>query len=80
MELEIIIVNDLKNSINNNFLKNIELLNYTEYLIFLELAKGYNNYKICLNLDLAPSTVKNYISNIYKKLKINKRIEIINLF
>jgi len=42
--------------------------------------KGYSNQQIAQLLHIAPSTVKVHSRNIYEKLKIKSRIELIFLF
>lgn len=42
------------------------------------MASGKSNKEIASILDISENTVKTHISNVYKKLNINYRIELMN--
>lgn len=42
------------------------------------VASGKSNKEIASILDISENTVKTHISNVYKKLNINYRIELMN--
>jgi len=48
----------------------------SEVLIFV--SKGYTSKEIAKALGLSPHTVKDYVSNIYKKLQVNNKIQAVN--
>ncbi len=41
------------------------------------LAQGHTNKEIARDLGLAPDTVKTHLSNVYRKLKVNRRTQAI---
>lgn len=54
-------------------------LSKREKEIFKLISKGYGNKQIAQELYIAEQTVRNYVSNIYSKLNVNDRFEIIQL-
>ncbi|WP_256759428.1 LuxR C-terminal-related transcriptional regulator [Cohnella sp. WQ 127256] len=44
------------------------------------IVKGYSNLEIAKHLFLSETTVKKHISNIYRKLDVNKRVQLINKY
>ena len=48
--------------------------------IALLLIEGKDNDEICEQLVIASGTLKTHINNIYRKCKVNKRVELIRLF
>ncbi len=48
--------------------------------ILTMLAKGQTVQEICLKFVIAQGTIKTHIANIYKKLGINKRAELMRMF
>jgi DNA-binding CsgD family transcriptional regulator len=42
-------------------------------------VKGYSNKKISQKIFVTPDTVKKHLQNIYKKVGINNRVELVNL-
>ena len=54
-------------------------LSFREAEIAQLILKGKSNKEIAVALDLSTSTVKNHIYNIYQKLDINSRFELIHL-
>jgi DNA-binding NarL/FixJ family response regulator len=55
-----------------------ELLDEKEIEIIKLIWSGWTNRMIADDLYISEGTVKNYVSRIYKKLKINSRSELIN--
>lgn len=51
------------------------LLTEREKVILREIADGYANKAIAVNLNISEKTVKNHICNIYKKLAIGNRVD-----
>ena len=61
---------------------NLECYNLTERelkIVELILA-GYTNGSIGEYLDISSNTVKNHISNIYKKINVSNRYEFMSIF
>ena len=56
---------------------NNECLTPREQLIAKALTEGKTNKEIALSLHLSPGTVKNYTSNVFKKLGVRNRSEAI---
>lgn len=44
------------------------------------IKEGYENKEIAVRLDVSVSTIKYYLSKIYKKLNVSSRVELSNLF
>ncbi|WPR70347.1 LuxR C-terminal-related transcriptional regulator [Flavobacterium sp. NG2] len=63
-------------TINEAELKKLNLSN-REYEIMLLLAKGYSNATIAQNLFLTLSTVKTHISNLFLKMDVKSRTQVI---
>lgn len=55
-----------------------ELLSKREKEIFNLIIKGSTNKEIASELFISPQTVRNHISVIYSKLRVNNRLELIN--
>lgn len=53
----------------------IKSLTKREYEVLILIAEGLNNKDIAENLYISEKTVKNHISNIFKKLDINDRVQ-----
>lgn len=49
------------------------LLTDREWDILIEIAKGNNNDRIALNLEISDKTVKNHVTTILRKLDVNDR-------
>jgi len=65
-----------ENSVNGSRAKNPEdALSSREKEVLAHLSKGYSNKEIAAALFISDKTVKCHINNIFKKLKINRRIE-----
>ena len=50
-----------------------------EMEILKEVVKGYNHHDIAEKLFISPNTVRTHINNIYKKLHLNSRSQVMNL-
>lgn len=53
----------------------INLLTKRELSILYEISKGLKNKEIAENLFLSEKTVKNYITGIFKKIKVEDRVQ-----
>ncbi len=53
-------------------------LTHEEIKIILLIKKGFSNQKISVETGRSVNTVKYHLKNIYKKLKVNNRIEALN--
>jgi DNA-binding CsgD family transcriptional regulator len=56
-----------------------EILTIQERRIFLMIQSGKSNKEISNELNIEISTVKSHVNNLYSKLKINSRKEILNI-
>ena len=56
-----------------------EILTMQERKIFLMIQSGKSNKEISNELNIEISTVKSHVNNLYSKLKINSRKEILNI-
>ena len=56
-----------------------EILTIQEWKIFLMIQSGKSNKEISNELNIEISTVKSHVNNLYSKLKINSRKEILNV-
>lgn len=69
----------LSNNINkieeNTEIEKIKLLSKREYEILVLLSEGLNNKDIGEKLFISEKTVKNHITQIYKKLKVKDRVQ-----
>ena len=59
----------------NKDLAKIKSLTRREYEVLTLLAEGINNKEIADKLYISEKTVKNHVSNIFKKIKVNDRIQ-----
>ncbi|MBC8589528.1 response regulator [Wansuia hejianensis] len=64
-----------KDHSNDVAINKIELLSKREYEILYLLAIGYNNQEIGRELYISEKTVKNHITNVYKKLDVKDRVQ-----
>ena len=55
-------------------------LTILEKMILKDLVRGMSNKEISVKERLAEQTVKNYLSNIYHKMNINKRSQAVRLY
>lgn len=53
----------------------IDLLSKREYEILYLIARGYSNEEIGKKLFISEKTVKNHITNIYKKIEVEDRVQ-----
>jgi len=54
------------------------LLSSREHEVLVLVSKGYSTKEIAQMMNLSYHTVKEYISNIYKKLAVNNRMQAVN--
>lgn len=59
----------------NKDLMKIDSLTKREYEVLTLIAEGLNNRDIADKLFISEKTVKNHVSNIFKKIKVNDRIQ-----
>ncbi|MBP1943600.1 response regulator transcription factor [Cytobacillus luteolus] len=69
-----------KNEYPESYLNDFKLLTSREKEVFYQLVDGHSNGQIAQNLIISPDTVKNHISNIYRKLKVNDRVSLIKMY
>ena len=53
----------------------LALLSPQEERVLEQIARGLTNREIAIELDLAEKTVKNYVSNVFMKLDVDRRAE-----
>lgn len=53
----------------------INFLTKRELEVLIQVANGMSNKEIALNLDISERTVKNHISNIFKKIDVSDRTQ-----
>ena len=53
----------------------IDLLTSREYEVWMQVANGMSNKEIATNLNISERTVKNHISNIFKKIDVSDRTQ-----
>lgn len=53
----------------------IASLTKRELQVLIQVAKGDSNREIAMSLDISERTVKNHISNIFKKIELNDRTQ-----
>lgn len=59
----------------NEDLAKIKLLTKREYEVLILIAEGLSNREIADRLFISEKTVKNHVSNIFKKIKVNDRMK-----
>lgn len=67
-------INSKDKSANKDLLK-IDSLSKREYEVLTLVAEGLNNKEIADRLFISEKTVKNHVSNIFKKIDVNDRIQ-----
>ena len=67
-------INSKDKSVNKDLLK-IKSLSKREYEVLTLVAEGLNNKEIADRLFISEKTVKNHVSNIFKKIDVNDRIQ-----
>ncbi|WP_425446551.1 response regulator [Dethiothermospora halolimnae] len=55
--------------------KKVDLLTKREYEVLTLIAEGLNNREIAGKLYISEKTVKNHVSNIFKKIEVSDRIQ-----
>lgn len=60
---------------NNKQLEKIELLSRREYEVLALISGGLNNKDIGKELFISEKTVKNHITNLFKKIEVNDRVQ-----
>ncbi|SNS86143.1 two component transcriptional regulator, LuxR family [Anaerovirgula multivorans] len=71
------IATDLVKEFNNRGIKDDEDMRLTkrEYEVLTLIAEGLNNKEIACSLYISEKTVKNHVSNIFKKINVNDRTQ-----
>ncbi|WP_158237203.1 helix-turn-helix domain-containing protein [Aquimarina sp. MAR_2010_214] len=67
------------NSLRHNYIIDLYGLSSVEREIMLLMIKGYDYYKISNEIYLSEETVLKHVSNIFRKIKIKNRAELISL-
>lgn len=71
-----ILTQNLKENILNSLdISKVELLTKREYEVLILIASGYNNKAIGEELFISEKTVKNHITNIFKKIEVKDRVQ-----
>lgn len=55
--------------------ENLNKLNEKEIIILYEISRGLKNKEIAEKLYLSEKTIKNYITNIFKKIEVEDRVQ-----
>ncbi|KAB3529021.1 response regulator [Alkaliphilus serpentinus] len=63
------------NKVNNNKILSDIKLTRREYEVLTLIADGLNNKEIASSLYISEKTVKNHVSNIFKKINVNDRTQ-----
>jgi len=66
-------------SIGNPFPRDLTTLTTREYEVVQAIAGGFSNKHIAARLDISPRTVENHLRNIYEKLNIHTRTQLLSL-
>ncbi|HEY8362040.1 MAG TPA: response regulator transcription factor [Tissierellaceae bacterium] len=69
------LVNSTNNDVDNKIIEKINSLTNREYEVLVLIAEGLNNKDIAERLYISEKTVKNHVSNIFKKLDLNDRVQ-----
>jgi DNA-binding NarL/FixJ family response regulator len=67
-------------SLDHKKSKDNALLSNREVEILELISKGYSHKQMAAELFISPATAKTHINNIYKKLRVNNKIEAMNKF
>lgn len=68
--------NDDKDEISHNYVsEKIKNLSKREYEVLMLLSEGHNNKTIGEELFISEKTVKNHVTQIFKKLEVNDRVQ-----
>ena len=76
VEKEVMVSQPKEFSVNKTELEKLNLTD-REYEILQLLAKGYSNSEIANNLFLSLSTIKTHVSNLYAKMDVNRRTQVV---
>lgn len=71
----LVTISDEFDDLHNRGLEKINLLTKREYEVLVLIAEGLNNKNIANKLYISEKTVKNHVSNIFKKLELNDRVQ-----
>lgn len=71
----LVTISDEFDNRHNEGLEKINSLTKREYEVLTLIAEGLNNRNIASRLYISEKTVKNHISNIFKKLELNDRVQ-----
>ena len=63
------------NDIDNQNLQKIDLLSKREFEILVLIGSGHNNKEIGQSLFISEKTVKNHITNLFKKIEVHDRVQ-----
>jgi DNA-binding NarL/FixJ family response regulator len=55
----------------------VDKLSQREHQIALLVAKGWTNSQVAAYLNLSEQTVKNHLQNIYRKLRLRNRVQLV---
>ena len=72
---ELVNGNQALNKLENEEIGKINLLTSREYEVLTLIAEGLNNKDIADRLFISEKTVKNHVSNLFKKLDLNDRTQ-----
>ena len=67
--------NSIEITLDNSDIRKVEILSKREYEVLVLIASGYNNKVIGEELFISEKTVKNHITNIFKKLEVEDRVQ-----
>ena len=71
-----LLVNDINSrGVKSLESKQIDSLTRREYEVLVLIAEGLNNREIAERLFISEKTVKNHVSNIFKKISVNDRVQ-----
>lgn len=72
---ELVAVSSDCNDCQNEGIEKIKSLTKREYEVLTLISEGLNNKDIADKLYISEKTVKNHVSNIFKKLELNDRVQ-----
>lgn len=72
---ELVDISPDSDSCHNDGLQKINSLTKREYEVLTLVADGLNNKDVANRLYISEKTVKNHVSNIFKKLELNDRVQ-----
>ncbi|MGE9294788.1 MAG: response regulator [Puniceicoccales bacterium] len=74
------VVSMIRNESESTPRRLIETLSKQERRVLVQVAKGQSNKQVADALELSEKTVKNYFSNVMKKLEVSRRTEAAAMF